>query len=183
MKNIFIFILVLLMPVSGLIAQNNFICGKSTNGISTNPDSPTNPLCPDKLNTFDWRTDKYYDPFYLESESDTTLPSPFYNSGNGAITEIWNTNVYDGKDFEVEDGWELVVDGMTKIQGNQESSQIAYFVLYNKFTAILRVFGVHFDIKDNDYVIVNLEFDPITKKHLACCILQCRLHSRLIKSQ
>lgn len=155
MKNIIIYVL-LICPF-WINAQQD-TCGLNAKGYSTNPDAPINPEC-DSINTFDWRAERWPAPYYSGAETDGRVPSPFFNDGNGAIEEIHN-ETFGGKDFETEDGWELIVDGVTKKQGNLEDDlDIIYVVLYNKYTANLRVFGAH--NKDNfqySYIAVNMNF-------------------------
>jgi hypothetical protein len=145
MKNILIIIL-LISPL-WTIAQDEAICGDTPWGFSTDPENATNPECSTIVNTFDWRTPRWYTPFYLGKESiDNSVPSPFFNDANLAISEIYRTDTYAGKDFEVEDGWELIIDGITEQQGGQTESTIVYLALYNKYTGILRIFGAHYNI-------------------------------------
>lgn len=155
MKNILL--IIMLLSVQWLMAQD---CGETPNGISTNPDNPINDECGGIFkNYFDWRTPTYNVPFY-QGTSSGQIGSPFFES-NGKIEEIHNTNDFPGaKDFKVEDGWELIVDGITETQATQNTSKIAYLVLYNKYTATLRVFGAHHDIGNNDYMSINLKFTP-----------------------
>jgi len=169
MKNILIIIL-LISPL-WTIAQDEAICGDTPWGFSTDPENATNPECSTIVNTFDWRTPRWYTPFYLGKESiDNSVPSPFFNDANLAIPEIYRTDTYAGKDFEVEDGWELIIDGITEQQGGQTESTIVYLALYNKYTGILRIFGAHYNIGNNasdyDYAIIRLKFDQTGNKEL-----------------
>ena len=169
MKNILIIIL-LISPL-WTIAQDEAICGETPWGFSTNPENATNPECSTIVNTFDWRTPRWYVPFYLGKESiDNSVPSPFFNDANLAIPEIYRTDTYSGKDFEVEDGWELIIDGITQQQGGQTESTIVYLALYNKYTGILRIFGTHHNIGNNasdyDYAVIKLKFDQTGNKEL-----------------
>jgi len=157
-----IIILVGLICPLWLIAQD---CGEvPTEGfITTDPENANNPKCPDVTNNFDWRTERWYTPYYKGKESDTAVASPFFNTANRAIPEIHETINHNGQDFEVEDGWELIMDGITKSQGNSLESDIIYLVLYNKFTATLRIFGAHYNITssgaaDYDYAVIQLFF-------------------------
>jgi hypothetical protein len=158
MKNIFILIMVLL-PISGLMAQEP-VCGETANGISTDPNNPINDDCDGAfLNYFDWRDSLYYVPFY-QGTTDSIIPSPFFEP-NIAIREMHDPNDYlSARDFEIEDGWELITNGLTEVQSLTTTSKIAYLVLYNKYTAVLRVFGTHHDIGPNDYMAIYLNFDP-----------------------
>lgn len=154
-----IYILLFCCCAYGLMAQD---CGDQATGVSTNPDSPIQQgNC--STNTFDWRVVDYVAPYY---KGDPNLPnhneirSPFYKN-NGAIDELWNGFAYaNAQDMLPEDGWELVVDGITQAASGTplRSENIAYFVLYNKFTATLRVFAAHYNVGDNDYMVIYLKF-------------------------
>ncbi len=158
MKKIYILLFCVLYCIS-IQAQE---CGEAI-GISTNPDNPINPHCTTKLNAFDWRKTDFDVPYYKGAHNGQ-IRSPFYNNNNGSTSELWNTLTFGPRDMLPEDGWELVFDGITQaaLGTPLNSHDIAYFVLYNKFTATLRVFGAHHDINDrNDYMLINLEFDFI----------------------
>jgi hypothetical protein len=152
-----IYTLLLCCCVCSLFAQD---CGEEATGISTNPDNLIQQgNC--QPNTFDWRNESFPAPFYKGSNPDGEIRSPFYEANNGAISELWNYFAYeDAQDMLPEDGWELVADGLTQAPASTlpNTQNIAYFVLYNKFTATLRVFGAHYDIGANDYMVVYLSF-------------------------
>jgi hypothetical protein len=134
-------------------------CGNTSNGVTTNPDDPSYEDCPNLVNTFDWRNSIYHVPYYMGSYQDS-IGSPFFNTGNEAIAEIWNGYSFNAPDFHPEDGWELVLNGITKTQQLPQVDEITYMVLYNKYTGILRVFGAHHDIGDYDYMEIFLTFNP-----------------------
>lgn len=167
MKKIYIIIFLCIFCIgNNLYAQE---CGNEDNGITTNPEEAINDQCPAKKNTFDWTANKFYAPYYSASSAITssaindTILSPFFNSGNTTIDELWRVSEYGPRDMKPEDGWEMVVNGLSEAPVNTPfaSRKIAYFVLYNKFTATLRVFGAHEDVGDqNDYFVIRLKFSP-----------------------
>jgi hypothetical protein len=158
MKHILL-LLIILISTQWLIAQEP-VCGETPNGISTNPGNSINEECDGNLiNNFDWRVPMFNAPYY-QGTSNNDLPSPFFEP-NTAIREI-NDHIdfVSARDMEVEDGWELIIDGVSQIQSATTTSKIAYFVIYNKHTAILRVFGAHHEIGPNDYMAIHLIFKP-----------------------
>jgi hypothetical protein len=156
----------ILLIILCLYTINSFAqeCGKTETGISTHPETPFNDdNC--TLNNFDWRTATYNAPYYMgTATTNGQITSPFYNSDNTAIPELWNTFDYDAHDMLPEDGWELIINGITQAAPNtsNHSREIAFLVLYNKFTATLRVLAAHHSIGSNDYMAVHLKFAPNT---------------------
>lgn len=157
-----IYMLLLCCCTYGVIAQT---CGEQATGISTNPDNLIQQgNC--NTNTFDWRVIDYIAPYYKgdiisNPNSGNIIRSPFYKN-NGAIDELWDGFAYaNAQDMLPEDGWELVIDGITQAPSGTplRSKNIAYFVLYNKFTATLRVFAAHYDVGNNDYMVIYLKLN------------------------
>lgn len=136
-------------------------CGEP-NGISTHPETPVNEDCSTQINTFDWRSEVYDVPYYMGANVNGQLNSPFFESNNIAVPELWDVFSFDAQDMLPEDGWELISNGITEAANLTplNSREIAYLVLYNKFTATLRVLAAHHDIGQNDYMVVYLEFVP-----------------------
>jgi hypothetical protein len=106
----------ILLIILCLYTINSFAqeCGKTETGISTHPETPFNDdNC--TLNNFDWRTATYNAPYYMgTATTNGQITSPFYNSDNTAIPELWNTFDYDAHDMLPEDGWELIINGITQ---------------------------------------------------------------------
>jgi hypothetical protein len=100
--------------------------------ITTNPDAPSNEEFPDFRNDFfDWRatsfpTNSTYNP--------NPVLSPFQNS-------LTLPEFYQSKDMRPEDGWELIRHNMGQdpVTGGIELTDHVFMILYNKYTAILRV--------------------------------------------
>ncbi len=132
-------------------------CGETSNGISTHPDTPINPQCTNQINSFDWRVPIFDVPFY-QGNYNGQIPSPFFELGNSAIFELVLGSDFDSNNMLPEDGWELVVDGITTTPNNN-TLPIAYFVLYNKFTSVLRVMAAHEDIEYSDQMLIYLSLN------------------------
>jgi|GEM_PF-7130105 hypothetical protein len=131
------------------------------NGISTNPENPINPIaipnspCEDVLNYFDWRVQSFSTP-YFNNNGTNLVESPFYNDENSFLQYIaWHTQ-YGGPNYHPEDGWELLRENITETSGGVD---FIYFILYNKFSSTIRVFGA-FEQKNQDYnyYVIRLEF-------------------------
>lgn len=110
-----------------------------TTGISTNPDNPVNNQNPNYVNDFfDWRNNTF--PVNSNNVNATQIISPYSPNGN------LNSNTIDlsiTKDYLPEDGWELIAWDM----GFDEDMNLdnppagnVHFILYNKYTSILRIF-------------------------------------------
>jgi hypothetical protein len=107
-------------------------------GISTNPDDYQNPYDPQATKKWDWRTQDYT--MYLTNTSGTpgtpvTIVNPFYDQSGNPNT-FFLADAFD-KDFKWEDGWELLY----KKFGTESQGVITpYFMLYNKYSGVVRVF-------------------------------------------
>jgi hypothetical protein len=118
------------MLVSTLTAQPCY------RGISTDPDAPVNPQCPTLVNTFDWRTEMLPvsgNPLGLPI---TEIRSPFWEDESPSMSflaEPFYTTYYD---FQVEEGWEILFADMEY----RPDKNYVYFVLYNKYESLIRVF-------------------------------------------
>lgn len=107
-------------------------------GISTDPDNYINPFDPAETRKWDWRTQDYT--VYLTNTSGTpgtpvTIVNPFYDQSGNPNT-FYLADALD-KDFKSEDGWELLYQ---KFGSESQGVVTPYFMLYNKYTGIVRVF-------------------------------------------
>jgi hypothetical protein len=107
------------------------------NGISTNPLNPINNQLPLKVNTFfNWQDSLFQvQPISGDCIRGSQMESPFYKIDN--LEEL-----RDSKDMKWEDGWELLRRGFGLTEQNTytiDPVPNAYFILYNKYTGILRV--------------------------------------------
>ncbi len=144
-----------------LIGNINLTEGQSNcppNGISTYPDNFNNPLYPDcnnVYNSFDW-TEQYFNTPQYNNNNTNVVVSPFYNNNNAFLEHIaWHTQ-YGGPNYHPEDGWELLSENITQTAAGLD---FIYFVLYNKFSSTIRVFGA-FEQKNEDYnyYVIKLSF-------------------------
>jgi hypothetical protein len=115
---------------------------------------------------FDWTTQDYF--FYLENGSPvvtqpTTTKSPWFTINNPNVQNFYSNP--DFQDNKPQDGWELVMrkfgtanDPANGIYG--EPTKNPYLVLYNKYTATLRIFVLVTHTGGNSYnqATVNLYF-------------------------
>jgi len=119
-------------------------------GVTTNPQNPQNPQSPFYSNHFDWTT-PFYDVFF-EGGNTTTMGNPFA-SNQGAMRDL-----DEGDTYFHEDGWELVfVDfGLNRsgqpLASGEGSGQL-WFMLYNKYRSIIRVFTSISDEKAQNNLI------------------------------
>lgn len=149
MKKIF-YLLIVLAPFAS-ISQND--CIKE---ISTDPDNPVNSSLPNTAfpgespvnsdgryrNSFDWMNGLN---IQLQNMSPNQNMVALDFPGNQYYSYI-----YGGQEMTIENGWELMLynvgqfpDGSNMANGN--FADIPYIALYNRFTGILRVFGVYGD--------------------------------------
>lgn len=123
-----------LIFAAGLIFYSSINAQCTLNGISTNPSAPVNNELPSKTNNyFDWRQPGWQNNSSCQALN--LIESPFYKTDNLEILRA-------SKDMQPEDGWELIRRefGYTDQHAlKPEIPEHTYFVLYNKFTGILRV--------------------------------------------
>ncbi|MBU3679639.1 MAG: T9SS type A sorting domain-containing protein [Candidatus Kapabacteria bacterium] len=130
----------LLLPT---VMHAQTVCNEDK-GITTNPDAAENSEKPHKRNSnpviFDWR-DKF---FNMKVDNTLTglveLRSPFYN---GDVNEYMR-HLAVNKDFRPIDGWELIAQRFGKPydalnDSFQDVVARPMFILYNRYTGILRV--------------------------------------------
>lgn len=104
--------------------------------ISTNPDNPvseTGSIA--EPNPFDWREEEF--DIYSQYQANSVIESPFFHANNLDLDHLT-----ENLDMKPEDGWELLTYKTGKNpDGTNMSTQadFVYFILYNKFTGIMRV--------------------------------------------
>jgi hypothetical protein len=126
-------------------------------GVMTDPSGPVNNQHPNYQNNFfDWTQNPYDVNFVGGAVQQQANP---YFANNGGVTSLYGTD-----DFEPEDGWELLyVDlGLDKM-GNPllppAASGQLFFVLYNKFRSIIRVFVAIDQLNQNNLTEIELEIE------------------------
>ncbi len=171
----------LLMLLVGLINQTYGQTPCPLNGvgglpISTKPVPYTGPPQDYKTNTWDWKQINF--PIYKSGYPDFRptgnlfdLRNPYYNLGNLYLFYAYNEN----SDFYSEDGWELIKRDFGYLYGDNnipnnyisnvtQNKSVAYFILYNKYSNILRVLAtLPTQNGISDFINVNLEFADLTK--------------------
>lgn len=184
MKKI-ILILVLLLAA---IHKGNAQCDPN-NPITTDPNSPNNTECPIPgqpgsyffNNTFDWINGnanpptpipgyKYWEVYgenFSTGNPINIVVSPFYNP-NTTYPHL-SSPIYGAPDDKPFEGWELIKNGMGFLydaNGNlvpdpAGRSTLLYFILYNKYTAKLRVLVSHLDNPNPpiNYLVVRLRLE------------------------
>ena len=131
------------------------------NGISTNPLNPINTQLSSKKNTFfNWQDSIYQvQPINTDCVRGNQMESPFYKIDN--LEEL-----RDSKDMKWDDGWELIRRGfgLTE-QGTYTTDPVpnAYFILYNKYTGILRVLLKICRGADYNASKITLSFSPLSQ--------------------
>lgn len=104
------------------------------NGITTDPAAPVNNQLPSKTNWyFDWTQPSW--PNHSTCQPASSIESPFYKTDNLEALRA-------AKDMLPQDGWELIRRDFGYTDLNTPSIEVpqhTYFILYNKFTGILRV--------------------------------------------
>jgi hypothetical protein len=106
---------------------------------STDPDNYSNPADPNSEDRWDWRQEEFT--IYLQGEGGTqgtdvvTIVSPYFDQqGNPNVFDLADAQ---NKDFEPEDGWELLYRNFGT---PQQGTTTPFFVLYNKYTGTIRAF-------------------------------------------
>jgi len=164
----YIFVMMALLHGQLVTSQTDNWAVGTANNIRTDPADPTNPDCPAQINTFDWRQNQY--PFsWTGAPHLTQVQSPYWNSSNGLYDELWDEFI-GGKDYQPEDGWELLKKGVAPDVVN-----FNYVVLYNRFTSIIRVvFALPPTQEDYQFIQVVLNFDDATEEGKVTALLHPR---------
>lgn len=129
--------------------------------ISTNPASgkAINNERPQMKNTFDWTQMMFeLNSHTLVGEDWEQIISPFYQTDNSIINHL-----QDSKDMLPQDGWELI----RKDFGYTQQGAVAYpyFILYNRFTGILRCFVAMNVTPGYNSMKFSLQFQNSLKTH------------------
>ncbi|MEO0724084.1 MAG: T9SS type A sorting domain-containing protein [Bacteroidota bacterium] len=127
--------------------------------ISTDPDNPVNPQCPELINTFDWRTEMLpvteSTPGLPSSPPNLEIRSPFWEDESTGLNFLTDPFFSTFHDFEVADGWEMLYIDM-EYRPNKE---YVYFMLYNKYESFIRVFANQQELSStNNSASVQVEF-------------------------
>lgn len=169
MKTLFIFILILSYNAGIIYSQTDRCSTQTTETVKTDPNDAINERYPSKTNTngrvLNWMESQFNVNTQYLSPNIQSIYSPFYQSDNSIINHFLNN-----KDFKPEDGWELIRRGF----GYNDDGSIysdennPYFILYNKFLGILRVFSLVGNNKvDYHYANVILKFKDIDTEHVS----------------
>lgn len=128
-----------------------------SNDITTNPGAPINNQLPSKLNLyFDWTQPNWQN--NSSCETLTPVESPFYRIDNLEILRA-------SKDMQPQDGWELIRRDFGYTDQNTlkpEAPEHTYFILYNKYTGILRILLKTCRGIDYNGAKITIKFDATT---------------------
>lgn len=122
------------------------------NGISTDPANPVNPQTPALTNNFNWLQTEYATNKTCQPHSSWST-SPFHLP-NGNTEFLFLT-----KDMKPVDGWELIKIDLGYNNAGAPSTAVSehsYFILYNRFTGILRIFVK--TCRRADYQAIKIKF-------------------------
>ncbi len=144
-----------------LTAHAGFAQYPCVNGISTNPLNPINTQLPSKKNTFfNWQDSIFQvQPINNDCIRGSLMESPFYKIDN--LEEL-----RDSKDMKWDDGWELIKRGFGLTDLNTNTTDAvpnAYFILYNKYTGIMRVLLKVCRGADYNAAKITISFNPLSQ--------------------
>jgi hypothetical protein len=139
-----------------LFAYGQYPC---VNGISTNYQNAINSQLTSKRNTFfNWEDSLWAMQASAFCFRTTSNESPFYKINNAEALR-------ESKDMKWDDGWELIARyvGLTESNANTASNpEHLYVILYNKYTAILRVLLLACRGADYNAAKVQLKFHNLS---------------------
>ena len=138
-------------------------------GISTDPSQPTNPLRPDRRNTFfNWfapggtgaYANRYYSAYSLDPRTGQGVVydqfTPYQQSDNPALTSLLGAGDLPAN------GWELLAYDLGYTERRQPrpgGANLLYVVLYHRFTGIMRVFATEANrVRDFSYHAITVRF-------------------------
>jgi hypothetical protein len=131
--------------------------GCPINTITTNPNNYQNSSDPNELQKWNWMTEDYT--IYLATNQSgtigipTTIRSPFYDQSGNINTYHLAFEIQ--KDNKPEDGWELMYRNFgSEAQGLANSP---FFMLYNRYTGVIRVFANIINSGESTYNAAKLE--------------------------
>lgn len=128
-----------------------------SNGITTDPAAPVNTQLPSKTNLYfnwtqpSWQNNSSCEPLNL-------VESPFYKIDNLEILR-------QSKDMQPQDGWELIRRDFGYTDQNTLKPEVpehTYFILYNKYTGILRILLKTCRGIDYNGAKITIKFDATT---------------------
>jgi hypothetical protein len=122
-------------------------------GFSTNPDAPFSPDPCGIENTFDWR-ESIRTVYWGLSNSDE------YQSPYLAHPHFKTQGEDSYLDFNPEDGWELLMAAESELP---PPTGYSYFILYNKYASIIRLFFTLDPLEASDVTQVRLKFSSQTR--------------------
>jgi hypothetical protein len=158
------------------IEENNDLGSPPCNGvISTNPSNPINLERPTMANLFDWKSPllQVYHPLGGYTGPNSQMANPYltdfeYLSYLNYYAIPFSERSAEKMDFYPEDGWELIhkgngykMDGVTQLPTN-ENRVGPYFIMYNKYTSLLRVFAGINNIGANQGMYTQLDIKGAT---------------------
>ncbi len=126
------------------------------------------PYCPPQANgndTWDWRNSTYTfylnGSDYLSTNGVVNMTSPWFG-GNSLNLNVNKFYLQNPKDFEPNDGWEMVQREFGSA-GNPINHP--YFILYNKYSGILRIFvAISNVVGQNNSAVITLTYAKDTKR-------------------
>ena len=155
-----------LLP-AGIHAQT--VCDEDK-GITTNPDAAVNTEKPHKRNSnpviFDWRKPSFIMKPGEDLTTETSIRSPFHNTG---IASGYMSHLTDYKDYRPLDGWELIAQRFGRpfdaLDDDFFGDPIGApaFILYNRYTGILRVLIAPIRNELAQFVKITLKHELIGK--------------------
>lgn len=156
-KGYFIVFYIILALFQQLCGYGQSLCPDK--GIQTNPDDAVNNERPSKRNSnpliFDWRQE--YFPILSTKTTSTSIISPYYNVNNVRLAHL-----VESKDYRPEDGWELIRQELghpiDPVGSFTVETDYPFVILYNRYTAVLRVFVAVFATGYNN-AHISLEFE------------------------
>jgi hypothetical protein len=110
---------------------------------------------------WDWRQPIFTAYVNYPINQGISVISPFFASGssfNNNNIDFYSASTGEGRDFRPEDGWELIQKDFGQSPTNIPNDPLEfgiyienpYFILYNKYTSVLRVFILMVKPKDSD---------------------------------
>ncbi|MCT4671726.1 MAG: T9SS type A sorting domain-containing protein [Prolixibacteraceae bacterium] len=113
-----------------------------------------NAYCQHELDYWDWTKDESYDDIFISGETPMSIPSPFTSQS----IQPNLTHIRTNKDYLPEKGWVLI----TKDFGAKKRPilyRFPYFILYNKYTSILRLYAYNQSQNEYTKALISLKWD------------------------
>ena len=167
LKQLRLLVLLVGAPLFSAWAQPASPCPAT--GISTDPSQPTNPLRPDRRNTFfNWfapggtgaYANRYYSAYSLDPRTGQGAAydqfTPYQQPDNSALTAILGAGDLSAN------GWELLAHNLGYTERGQPrpgGADLLYVVLYHRFTGLMRVFATEANpVRDYTTHYITLRF-------------------------